>query len=192
MVPRDAAKLRHVADAKDARLEQVLERAVVVLQAELAQAEKCVAGAVLRRERDHLPERVAASRIVVERVVRRAVIPVAFDVAGLELDRFGVEVDGLRPSFGQACLGGGFHDLVEFGGGSLAWRPRGRGRLLSLGPGGGAVPVDCARPGDAVTSETPSKTASKTVCSAQDLVIETLLPASNRAASPAPRRSAGR
>ena len=49
MIAGDAAEVL-VADAKDSRLHQVLQRAVVVLQAELAQAEKRVRRAVLRRE----------------------------------------------------------------------------------------------------------------------------------------------
>jgi hypothetical protein len=66
----------------------VLKRAVVLFQTELAQAKKRVRGAVLRREAKHLPERVAAVFVVVERVIRGSAVPLAFDVSRPQLQRF--------------------------------------------------------------------------------------------------------
>ena len=92
------AELGHVADPESTRLKQVLERPVVLLQPELAQPQKRVGGAVLRRQRDHAPERVAALRVIVERVVGRALIPEALHVIGLQLDRLGRRARRRRPT----------------------------------------------------------------------------------------------
>ncbi len=48
----DVPEILDVADPEDPRLQQVLERAVVLLQPELAQAEEGVGRSVLRRELD--------------------------------------------------------------------------------------------------------------------------------------------
>ena len=97
VIPGDAAEVRHVADAEDARLQQVLQRAVVVLERELAQAEERLRRAVLRREARDGPELVAALGELLERVVGRALVPVALDVGGLQLHGLRVERDRLVP-----------------------------------------------------------------------------------------------
>ena len=98
----------------NARLQQVLERPVVFLQPELAQAEEGVGGAVLRRQADDLAEGLLAAREVILGVVRRALIPVALDVAGLHLDQLGVEPDRLFPSLRLPCVGGRLQEFLEF------------------------------------------------------------------------------
>ena len=57
MIAGDAAKILRVAHAEDSRLQQVLQRTVVVLQPEFAQAEERVGRAVLRRQTHDLAER---------------------------------------------------------------------------------------------------------------------------------------
>ena len=113
---RDAPELFGVSDAEHTRLQQVLQRPVVLLQAELAQAEKGIGGAVPGREPHDFAKRVAAMRLVVERVVRSALIPIAFDVVRLELDRFAVQLDGLFPALPLARFGRRFHQPIELGG----------------------------------------------------------------------------
>ena len=112
MVPGHASEIL-VGDAKDARLHQVLQRAVVLLQAELAEAEKRVRRAVLRRQLRHAPEGVAALRELVELVVRGTLIPVALRVVRPQLHRLGEERGGVVPLLGLTRRRGLLHDLVE-------------------------------------------------------------------------------
>ena len=151
VVAGDASEIGHVADAVDPRLQQVLQRAVVFLEPELAQAEEGVGGAVLRGQAGDLAEGLLAAREVVLRVVRRALIPVALDVVGLQLHELRVEPDRLIPSLRLPRVGGGFQELLELGRLKRRWL----GRRLSGGRGlraaaccGAAV---CAGESDGVT-----------------------------------------
>ena len=107
----------------------MLQRAVVVLEAELAQTEERERAAVLRRQAGHAPERVAAFGKFLERVIRRALVPVALDEVGPELHRLGVERDRVFPPLGTSRLNGSLNNLIELSSG----RPR-RWRRLRLAP----------------------------------------------------------
>ena len=60
VIAGDAREILCVADAEDARLQQELQRAVVLLQTELAQAEERIRSTVLGRQPQHLAKGVAA------------------------------------------------------------------------------------------------------------------------------------
>jgi hypothetical protein len=59
VIARDAAKLRRVSDSEHSRLQQMLQRLVVVLDPEFTQTEEREPGAVLRRESHHFTEGIA-------------------------------------------------------------------------------------------------------------------------------------
>ena len=113
----------------------MLERPVVVLQPELAQPEKCVCGAVLGRQAHDLAKSFRRPGVVVEGVVGGPLIPIAFNVIGLDPDRPGIQGDGIFPAFRLAGLGAGLDEAVELGccapQASSVRRPRGR-RLRCL------------------------------------------------------------
>jgi hypothetical protein len=97
----------------NARLQQVLHRLVVFLQAIFAEAEKGERRAVLWRKPRDFPELVSALGELVERVIRRALIPVAFYILRPELHRLRVERDRVVPPLGLPRLVGVRDDLVE-------------------------------------------------------------------------------
>src|SRR5918994_1222375 len=107
----------------------MLKRAVIILQRELAQSEKRMGGAVLRRQLDELSEGGLAVPEVVERIVRGALVPVALDVVRLQLHELSVQPDGLFPAFCLARFGRGFEQRVK----TRATRGRGCGFALGLG-----------------------------------------------------------
>ena len=114
VIAGDIPELAGVADAENLRLQQVFERPVVVLQPELAQPEKRERGAVLRRQPHHPAERFGSLCEVVDRVVRRPLVPVALDVIGLDLDRLLVRRNRVFPPLRLPRLGTGLDEPIEF------------------------------------------------------------------------------
>ena len=189
-------ELGHVADPERARLEQVLERPVVLLQPEFAQPEKRVGGAVLRREAKHAPERVAALRVIVERVVGRALIPEALHVVGLQFDRLARRAQSRRPIARPVARR------------SRPSRPCRTRRIQPWAPpwrradswaafAGGTLSADCAKH----WRDRRAASRSSTQCVGDEsqpyeaFITEPLRPcppAWRRVAGPAPRRSGGR
>ena len=96
-----------------ARLQQVLQCTLVVLQAEFTEPEEGERAAVLRRQAGHALEGGPALGKLLERVIGGALIPVALGEIGAQLDRFGVEGDGVFPPLGIPRFGGGLDDLIE-------------------------------------------------------------------------------
>ena len=114
VIARYADKVPSVANADMRDLSRCRSGMVIFLDAELAEPEERERRAILRRQTNDLAELVAAFGEFVERVIRCALVPVAFDVCRLELDRFRIERDGLVPLIRLASLGRRRHEPVEF------------------------------------------------------------------------------